>query len=975
MIANDDKDAAFLARIRSGSQTVEAWDADSSLLAECRLMIPFEQLQPELKGNQNLLGEALDSPYQRDDDFLYEGNALFLKRLTLFFQKDVMTWVNQPKCQQCGAKDKMEHTDTRGPATEEEREGQANRVEVYKCEHCGGHTTFPRYNSVRKLLETRQGRCGEYANLFGLYCRASGFETRYVSDWTDHVWIEVLVGDEWIMADSCEGIINKPSMYESGWGKKLSYIVGICKDEVVDVTPRYTRKFLEQEFQERRRSITSSEVAGQQIILQYNRTLRKDHSKARVEELQRRETFEQSDLDSIKSKTEWTEEEKHGRGRISGSLEWKIARNEAGEGKRKSFETGTNRRLFVEQFYPCGNLEISVLPRLRAGILVCDANCDIGQPGNVSIVVIDDVNLGCILQSRSYTSWACVADFVVTIPANRIVVLKGKTSNEELDLDSKRKLGVLGGFNIPANLEDGVLFMGQVEAHPAWTVCSTFRESSDGWSVEFTSKGERPQALRTESKTVAHHISTRLPESFMPLRTQLLATEKQKHASFLSFVKDNPAVIGYTTKPGCPVYLLDNSSFPFHETSGEWKTFHFLPSVLASDTDEVAKPVEIDIPVDQAFFASLCGPSLDTEAGNRVPIEQALRNTRLVGLYFSGHWCGPCRRFTPMLIEVYNHLREEFPIHGLEIVFVSSDRSIPEFNQYFTTMPWAAVPYDGSRMPQQEISVRYGVRGIPALVILDSMSGQIVASVDQARTEVTLACQRGDDGIEDMFKNWLSRAPEESQELFSMLQVSCVDNEEGETTSSFDHPYLIRNDSAQEPTETSPPFDPASQVKEKFAELVAKGEAPNAAAAKAIKLVSEMVNPSGDIKRYGKGSLSDIGKMRPANIKNFDTDHWISKVKGLNGNDETVPVTVLTTISKYVENAVRDPWNPKFRNFKLSNKVVDRVTRIPGGLNLILSFGMNLTSTNQDYMLSIPLAVDLAQMHRSLEEAIAKLTV
>lgn len=78
----------------------------------------------------------------------------------------------------------------------------------------------------------------------------------------------------------------------------------------------------------------------------------------------------------------------------------------------------------------------------------------------------------------------------------------------------------------------------------------------------------------------------------------------------------------------------------------------------------------------------------------------ALNNTRLVGLYFSAHWCGPCRQFTPMLIEVYEHLKEEFPTHGLEMVFVSSDRDEAGFRQYYASMPWLAVPFGGPQIGQ-----------------------------------------------------------------------------------------------------------------------------------------------------------------------------------------------------------------------------------------------------------------------------------
>lgn len=94
-----------------------------------------------------------------------------------------------------------------------------------------------------------------------------------------------------------------------------------------------------------------------------------------------------------------------------------------------------------------------------------------------------------------------------------------------------------------------------------------------------------------------------------------------------------------------------------------------------------------------------------------------------IGLYFSAHWCPPCRNFTPKLIEYYNKRKGK---EDLEIVFVSGDNSAEEFSEYFSSMPWLAIPPSDVRISR--LNSRFEVEGIPHLVILDPQGNVLCSS-------------------------------------------------------------------------------------------------------------------------------------------------------------------------------------------------------------------------------------------------------
>ncbi|MDF7824949.1 thioredoxin-like domain-containing protein [Pontiellaceae bacterium B12227] len=98
-------------------------------------------------------------------------------------------------------------------------------------------------------------------------------------------------------------------------------------------------------------------------------------------------------------------------------------------------------------------------------------------------------------------------------------------------------------------------------------------------------------------------------------------------------------------------------------------------------------------------------------------------NTDYTLLYFSAHWCGPCRSFTPQLVKFYN---EHQGGHLFQVLFISSDHSDAEMRNYMkeTRMPWPVVLYHSEA--RKMLKLQYGGNGIPQLVLLDK-KGAVLA--------------------------------------------------------------------------------------------------------------------------------------------------------------------------------------------------------------------------------------------------------
>ncbi len=151
---------------------------------------------------------------------------------------------------------------------------------------------------------------------------------------------------------------------------------------------------------------------------------------------------------------------------------------------------------------------------------------------------------------------------------------------------------------------------------------------------------------------------------------------------------------------------------------------------------------------DNFSISELLGNELVDSNGSRFPSDRLIGKST-VALYFSKNKCKWCKEFFPVLDYVYKEISTREP-NLMEVVFVSSDASLDEYQISVSGYDWPSVPYERRDIKEMLIS-KFGFKTVPQLVILDTSTGKVV----DAKARRTFEGLQDDIG---MIINTISRA-------------------------------------------------------------------------------------------------------------------------------------------------------------------------------------------------------------------------
>ena len=112
------------------------------------------------------------------------------------------------------------------------------------------------------------------------------------------------------------------------------------------------------------------------------------------------------------------------------------------------------------------------------------------------------------------------------------------------------------------------------------------------------------------------------------------------------------------------------------------------------------------------FFGKIEPRLFQIAGGKKADYKKPATSPKYVAIYYSAHWCPPCRAFTPKLVEWYNGFKAKH--ENFELVFASSDKSEEAQIDYMkeASMPWPAMKAKGvSKIVCMAVDNPYAING------------------------------------------------------------------------------------------------------------------------------------------------------------------------------------------------------------------------------------------------------------------------
>ncbi|ORX33678.1 hypothetical protein BD324DRAFT_639140 [Kockovaella imperatae] len=314
---------------------------------------------------EDLMADPPFQPFGREDARVFA--------MARWFKGSFMQWVDPIKCPICRGTTKFQGI---VEPTAEEQTDSAGRVELHTCEDlaCGTSRRFARYSTDRKLFQTREGRCGEWAQLFYAFLRHAKIRSRYVWADTDHVWTEYWSPTlkHWVHADACEAAINQNMLYDKGWGKVLNLVIAVGADGFEDVTRAYVSDW--DACLSRRYARGGNEKALRRVMAEMTITHRLTTlSQTDLKRLEETDSLQQAWMTDTVRRAKEAEWQQVG-GRVSGPAEWRARRAELGQ--------------VVKPAYTVDRQYSSAISVLGDAIHTIDGVCLTSGPGHTSGVFL-----------------------------------------------------------------------------------------------------------------------------------------------------------------------------------------------------------------------------------------------------------------------------------------------------------------------------------------------------------------------------------------------------------------------------------------------------------------------------------------------------------------------------------------------------------------------------------------------------------